>query len=207
VIRLTRLPEPAVLTRNGARWTEEFVASDKARPEDRRYAHKEIKATLRAISGGKCFYCEWAVPESEIEVDHHVEVSKDRSLAFSWNNLYLSCRGCNDKLPESTIPRADVLDPFDTQHDPTDHLCFDDEKVYARAGSAHGSATIGKYKLHREDLELERAKALKELYKLASELQRKGIPWSDCEPILRAFTAPDRPFSAMMKDALRQWFP
>jgi uncharacterized protein (TIGR02646 family) len=207
VIRLTRLPEPAALTRNAARWTEEFVASSEKRPESRRYAHPEVRATLRAISAGKCFYCEWAIPETEVKVDHYVEVAHDRSLVFTWTNLYLSCEGCNKKLAESTIPRANTLDPFDDNVDPVDHLCFEDEKIFAKGGSALGRATIGKYQLDRMELDLKRSRALRELMKLLLDMQRQGASWSDCEPIVRAFTAPDRPFSAMMSDALRQWFP
>jgi uncharacterized protein (TIGR02646 family) len=200
LIRLVRLPEPEVLAENAARWTEEFVASQKARPDSRRYAHKQVKAVLRAISAGKCFYCEWAVPETEVEVDHATEVSTDRKLAFVWTNLYLSCRACNDKLSESTIPRADVLDPFDPNADPADHLCFDQEKIYARGGSARGRATIAKYRLDRMELDLRRSQALRQLDRLLVRMLRDGRSWSECEPILREFSSPDRPFSAMMRD-------
>jgi hypothetical protein len=207
VIRLTRLPEPAVLTKNGTRWTKEFVDSSKDRPVSRRYAHKEVKATLRAISHGKCFYCEEAVPETEVEVDHYVEVAEDRELAYAWTNLYLSCRGCNDKLPEATIPRTSALDPFDPAVDPAEHLRFEDEKIYSRGGSARGQATIGKYKLGRMELDLKRLKVLQELNERLIELLRAELGWRDCEPILREFPMPDRPFSAMVRDALGRRFP
>lgn len=57
---IDRLPIPAILTEKQEEWQEKYeskLESDpKARPDSSKYAHKQIKDTLYAMSNGKCFY-------------------------------------------------------------------------------------------------------------------------------------------------------
>lgn len=76
MVPLRRDAAPTVLAENAARWAEEYHA-------------------LRRMSHNKCFYCETRLAEGEEEVDHYVEVSARRDLAFAWDNLYLCCPACN----------------------------------------------------------------------------------------------------------------
>ena len=74
MIRVMRLGEPRVLAERRARWQATYdqkrARTPGARPESRQYAHPEVIDTLRAMSHGKCFYCEGL----GTSVDHHVEM-------------------------------------------------------------------------------------------------------------------------------------
>ncbi|OQX80987.1 MAG: hypothetical protein B6D64_02470 [Bacteroidetes bacterium 4484_276] len=58
MIHINRLPKPDILTRKEKEWTEKFLASDKKRPDNSKYGHKEIRTQLNSMSYHKCFYCE-----------------------------------------------------------------------------------------------------------------------------------------------------
>ena len=200
MISLKRLPEPRILRERGPQWTREFLASNDPRPRSNRYRHKEIKQTLQAISFGKCFYCEQMLAEGEAEIDHYVEVAKDRRLAYAWTNLYWSCRGCIDKLPEDTIPCNTCLDPFDPDVDPSDHLTYELERILPRDGSEVGRRTIDKYCLNRSELLLARTRALQGLWMRLEQLYQRGVPYDDPRgggAVCAAFARPERSFSAM----------
>lgn len=71
---IDRLPKPAILREKQAEWQEKYdakLATDPhARPDSSKYAHKEIKDALYAMSYGKCFYCETKLSGGNMEVDH-----------------------------------------------------------------------------------------------------------------------------------------
>lgn len=203
MIRLVRRPRPQILVKKQEEWTQKFLDSGVPRPDHAKYRHQEIKEALIATSAGKCFYCEQAVPQRDGEVDHYREVGipEHRALAYDWNNLYWSCRGCNDKIPESSIPCDHCLDPFDPAIDPEEHLVYDAEKILARSDSPRGRETIAKYKLAREELELARIRALRQLEGQILTLYREGYAFDSPEvgEILALFSTRDRPFSAMLR--------
>lgn len=211
--QLRRLSCPEILTSKAEEWTRRYLEkraqNGKLRPDSRQYAHPEIRDTLAAMSHKKCFYCEHLMDEDELTVDHHVEVSEEPGKAFAWENLYLCCRGCQGKLAEATIPRAECLDPCDTSIDPADHLSFEDEIILPRNDSQRGRQTISKYKLRRGDLELRRSRRLKSFHKawLAvkdQQIQQGRSQLSDEErAVLQRFAAPEAPFSLMFRDLLR----
>jgi hypothetical protein len=43
----------------------------------------------------KCYICEEKLPK-DINVEHFVSHQGDENLKYDWNNLFLSCRHCND---------------------------------------------------------------------------------------------------------------
>lgn len=210
---LQRLACPAILTSKADDWTQRFLEkraqNPTQRPDSRQYAHREILATLSAMSHGKCFYCEHLLDEDEYTVDHHVEVSEAPDQAFAWDNLYLCCRGCQGKLAETTVPRADCLDPCDACTDPADHLAFEHEVILPRNDSPRGRQTIRKHKLARGDLALRRSRRLN-LFKdvlLAIkerliEQDRKHLT-DDERALLQRFGEPEAPFSLMFRELLR----
>jgi uncharacterized protein (TIGR02646 family) len=108
---LTRLPEPQILIERGSTWTNDFINSTKTRPDSSKYGHEKIRIQLATMSFHKCFYCESKLKLEPKEVDHHVEVSIQKNLAFHWENLYLSCDNCNNKISHDAIPINTALDP------------------------------------------------------------------------------------------------
>jgi uncharacterized protein (TIGR02646 family) len=213
VIPIERRPEPEILKHKKAEWSVKFLAkraeNPKTRPDSSKYAHEDIVAVLRSMSHGKCYYCE-AKPEDGTEVDHHVEVADDPSHAFTWENLYLSCGRCNHaKRGSKDILLTDCVDPCAAGSDPAQHLTFDDEQIRPRDGSERGRSTIRKYKLADPLLDLQRSKALRKLEQARSKLQDLRLAQGgrrlteDERELLMSFALPERPFSLMLRVALR----
>lgn len=205
---IQRLPKPEVLEKNAAQWTADFIAAraanpNKKRPDNSKYAHKEIKDYLAGMSSKKCFYCERVLTKKEYVIDHYIEAAERPELSFEWENLYLSCKDCNAKFTNLTIPNAETLDPCSDMHLHEKHLAFDDERIRSYDGSMLGLQTITKYKLDRDDLDLRRARALREFdkrytafLKLAIAQERKTLSTQEKE-ILFSFQQQERPFSLM----------
>ncbi len=173
---ITRLPEPQILIDRKANWLNDFIASGKTSPDSSKYAHNQIKTQLNSMSFNKCFYCETKLKGKPKEIDHHVEVCVDKSLAYEWNNLYLSCDSCNNKIPHSTIAINDALDPcINTDADIQTHLTFNDELIEPKNNSKLGLTTIQKYRLDSEVLDTRRLKSLKTFFKLLIEIQNNQV--------------------------------
>jgi len=173
VIRITREREPAILTEKSSEWLTKFLASGKPRPESKQYAHADVRDTLHAMSHGKCFYCESKGP---LSVDHYIEVSEDKDLAFTWSNLYLACKPCQGKATNLTIPASTCVDPCDAACEPEEHLEFVDEEV--RYKTIRGNETIKKYRLGAGAAE--RRRVLRKIDKAIRELTaNKG--WKDLD--------------------------
>jgi uncharacterized protein (TIGR02646 family) len=210
--QLRRLSCPEILTSKAEEWTRRYLerrAHGKLRPESRQYAHPDIVDTLAAISHKKCFYCERLLNEAEYEVDHYVEIREEPDKAFAWENLYLSCKGCQGKLTEAIVPRAECLDPCHPGLDPADHLAFEDEIILPRNDSQRGRQTISKYKLQRADLEIRRSRRLRLFYKTLSDTWKQQAQQGRSElddeerALLQRFAAPEAPFSLMFRDLLQ----
>ncbi len=219
MIRIKRLPEPEILSKNKGKWLDKYLkrkqSAPGARPSSRQYGHPDIRNVLKAMSFGKCFYCECKLGEKEgdEEVDHYVEVGENPKLAFEWENLYLSCYGCNrKKMPNKSIPATDCVDPCDTNEDPALHLTFEDEFIRAKGHSPKGMNTIQKYGLDRTALNYRRVKQLQQFEKLLRRLRerqiqegRKKLKETEKE-LLERFKAPDHGFSLMFSVYLSQIF-
>ncbi|WP_437722833.1 HNH endonuclease [Sorangium sp. So ce861] len=215
MIPIKRLPAPDVLARNGERWRtaflEERAKDPQKRPSSKRYAHPDIVSTLEAMSHHKCFYCEQSTKQTRREVDHYIDVAEDPARAFAWANLYLSCWECNrQKQPHRSIPVTDCLDPCAPDARPSEHLTFEEELIRARGGSARGLATIKKYKLDRDDLDLKRMKQLQLFNKALIRIKdaqiadgRKNMNENE-KALLRTFCHPEFPFSLMFQAHLER---
>ena len=213
MISITRLPEPARLTKNKEKWLAAFLKKREtkpgSRPDSGQYGHPKIRNDLRAMSFDKCFYCEHKLAESEDEVDHYIELAEKPELAFDWDNLYLSCSFCNSKkLFNTTLPVSDCLDPCDPSDNPADHLTFEGEYIVSRAGSSKGSATIQKYRLSRPGLDGRRREQLLRFRETLSELHESqirdgGRPLTQPEEeVLASFKEPQHAFSLMFSTYL-----
>ena len=203
---LIRLPEPQILIERGSTWTNDFINSTKPRPDSSKYGHDKIRIQLISMSFCKCFYCESKLNDKPKEVDHHIEVSVNRGLSFTWNNLYLSCDNCNDKLKHDNVPIHEALDPCrNDDSEIQEHLTFVDELITAVDGSTLGFKTIQKYRLDSELLDKRRITQLKNFHKVLIQILkkqsaegRKELNETDMKT-LNFFKQVDQPYSLMFK--------
>lgn len=126
MIPVTRLDEPRVLAEHKEEWTRAFLekhAEDpNARPRSERYAHREVKATLAAMSHHKCFYCEGSTKDEAPEVDHHVEVARRpdhprEGRVESWSEydqeILAGSRGAGSQAPAQASVAVQVVKAID----------------------------------------------------------------------------------------------
>jgi len=186
-------------------WTEKFLESEKNRPDNAKYGHSEIKSLLYSASHNKCYYCETILKGKPSEIDHLIEVSENKSLAFEWTNL--SCDNCNDKLPNRSIAVADTLNPcIDSDEEIRKHLKFEDEQITFL--TIKGDLTIQKFKLSSERLDWCRMQELKKFHKLLIALKDKLIEDNrtcmnaDEMDKLKRFSRFDHCYSLMFQDVL-----
>ena len=168
MISIRKGAPPLVLVRDGARHAAELcVAYDTDSEAFRRgehaetvrksiYASRDVKAELEVCHFGKCCYCETWIPKpyAHSHVEHWRPAKSSRQgrdetriwpgyywLAYSWDNLLLSCAFCNssnksDLFPlENPAARArhhgmpvedeipSILKP-DGDTDPREHITF-----------------------------------------------------------------------------------
>jgi len=214
---IDRLPEPAILKEKQVEWQQKYDAKlaidPQARPDNSKYAHKNIKDTLYAMSYGKCFYCETKLSGGNKEVDHFLEVAIDHSKAYEWGNLYLACSNCNDKMNHEAIPVTDALDPCsDSDEVIQQNISFVDEQVIAIPGAEKGLTTIKKYRLNTDLLDMRRGQWLKKLLKTVADIEavmieegRKKVTDSEKKTLLR-YMSPDQPYSLMSEVYLKKHF-
>jgi hypothetical protein len=208
---LERLPKPNILSQKDKEWTDKFIESGKTRPDNSKYGHKDIITDLNAISFHKCFYSEQKLKGIPREIDHHIEVSERKDLAYDWDNLYLSSTECNNKLPNKIISVSDVLNPFNNSDEEFEsHFIFENEFVTARNGSELALNTIKKYRLDSPLLDSLRSAILHQ-FKDVLEVIRKnqisenGRVMNDIEiEALRRFAQPDHSFSLMFRLLLKK---
>ena len=206
MIHVERLPEPEILKKNKEKWTEKFINSSKP-PPNSQYGHKKIRDTLVIMSFDKCYYCEKILKGEIKEIDHYIEVSERKDLAFDWNNLYLSCKLCNCvKSSNKVIPNSETLNPcLDSNDEIMKHLTFEDEQITAVLNSEKGFKTIQKYKLDDEKQDYLRMKKLIKFYKYRDEIKNNMINESrkyfskEENQFLKLFTQKDQPYSLMFK--------
>lgn len=87
------------------RWTEKSIKErDKHKFQENVYRRREVKSALIELFHGKCAYCESGLARTEWEVEHFrpkgaVFERLDHPgyywLAYSWANLFPSCKYCN----------------------------------------------------------------------------------------------------------------
>ena len=171
-----RLPEPQILVDRKEVWLNNFLASGNKRPDSSKYAHHTIKTQLNSMSFNKCFYCETKLKGKTIEVDHHIEVSVNKNLSYEWENLYLSCENCNNKIPHSAISILDTLNPCtDNEETITEHLTFNKELIEPKNNSELGLRTIQKYRLDTELLDNRRLKQINLFLEVLLEIKSNQV--------------------------------
>ncbi len=210
MIHISRTSKPGILSNNEINWLRKFIESGKPRPHHSQYAHPDIKDALMAMSGCKCFYCETLLKNSYKEVDHFIEVSIDKNLAFNWENLYLACENCNNKMSHNDIPVESVLDPCKSDDEEIEkHLQYEDEIIDHKVGSTIGELSIRKYKLDSELLDNRRRVALTKflnvLVTILGKMNNEQRDISDAErEILIQFSNRNKSYSFMFKFLLKK---
>jgi uncharacterized protein (TIGR02646 family) len=120
MIRLTRTPCPTELTPQlQQELTTLFIADGKAV-----WDRASIKDGLRAMSSGKCSYCECSLGEESkyLEVEHFADKHSYPNLVVDWPNLLPACKHCNVNKGTHDVRAEPIVDPSTT--DPRDHLDF-----------------------------------------------------------------------------------
>ena len=204
--------EPEYLTEHKEQWLCAFLESGKKRPDSKKYAHPQIIDALWNVSNGKCFYCECSLDNASKEVDHFIEVSEQKNLAFDWNNLNLSCDKCNNsKTSNRCFPITKVLDPCKDSDDEIQKcISFDCEVMREVNNSDKGRFTIQKYNLNSELQLHKRCRYLRGLMQAVISIVKCGgvDSLTDTEKeYLRSFSYPTRPYSYMVEVYLKKQLP
>jgi 5-methylcytosine-specific restriction endonuclease McrA len=118
-----RFDEPAVLSRNGRRWTEELLdaiaeakrTNGKVSPKFwHRYNHADVKIRLKRMFNGLCCYCESRVGDVAHEpIEHRKPKATFPEMTFVWANLHLACPRCNGAKGDKWDQVNEILDAVD----------------------------------------------------------------------------------------------
>lgn len=155
MIKLTKLPEPNILSINAVNWTQILIqkrsrGETPTAAEKSKYRHPNIKNILVQETHGKCAYC-----ESKLQHIHHGDVehiypkSLDINKTFEWENLTLSCEVCNQNKSNKDPYIENIIDPYITN--PEEHLMFLGGLIFSK-GTDLGTSTRLLLKLHRAEL-------------------------------------------------------
>jgi uncharacterized protein (TIGR02646 family) len=170
------------------------------------YGHKEVKNELIELQHDKCCFCESKIGHTDFgDVEHFRPkggwVQDDETiftpgyywLAYNWDNLFLSCKKCNQRHKRNFFPllndkrafcHTDNIDDelpifihpvFDN---PESHIEFIEEEVYEKDDSIRGKVTVEKLGLDRIPLtnqRREKLKPIKHLYSLYKSVQTEEI--------------------------------
>jgi uncharacterized protein (TIGR02646 family) len=88
------------------RLTRQAVTEGRNHKTRKHYCHAQVQMALEKLFHGKCAYCEHLVDDSEWDVDHYrpkrrVAEREDHPgyywLTYTWENLYLVCKFCNQR--------------------------------------------------------------------------------------------------------------
>lgn len=210
---LVRLSKPTILEKKEDQWTASFIASGKDRPNNTQYGHQEIRSQLHRISFNKCFYSEVKfTAENEGQIDHYIEVSEDKELAFKWDNLFLSHKDSNQGKPNNlTIAVIDTLNPFlHSDEEIENNLAFIDECIISKNNSVLGLNTIQKYRLDSFLYDKLRSNKLTQFYKVLNVIRENQLRENrlnlsfDEISLLNSFAQPDQSFSLMFRLLLKK---
>lgn len=194
MIFIHRTEEPEILANKGN--AEQLALCDAYEQGKRKfdfksgiYGHETVKNALIAMQHDKCCFCESKITHiSYGDVEHYRPkggYKQDDSeplqplgyywLAYTWDNLLLSCTLCNQQYKKNLFPLLDSDKRARNHHDeiateqpllinpsvvnPQEHIGFREEIPYAINGSVYGQTTIDALGLDREALnEVRRAK-------------------------------------------------
>lgn len=75
-----------------------------------KYGGRDVVEALLRDFLGKCYLCEVKISARELSIDHRKHKALFPELECSWDNLFPTCRDCNDRRPKK-YPAVGLLDP------------------------------------------------------------------------------------------------
>ena len=209
MIRLAKSEEPAVLARNGERWTAVVIEKAEAgetptEAERRRYNHPDIKRALVVETHGKCAYCESKIRHvSYGDIEHVMPKANDPSRWFEWTNLTLACDVCNTKKSDSPAEGEEFIDPYGT--DPEEHFWQLGPIVCARPGCDAAQLTERLLDLNRANLVERRRERQTRLLKMLDSVERcrnphlRSLLWEE----FKAQAEPQNEYAALSRTIVK----
>lgn len=185
MIRLKKLPEPAILVSKQKELTELYVDSinkGEAIPAGIKKTYKlpAIKNILLQETFGKCAYCESKITHiCPGDVEHFKPKRCFPELIFAWPNLTITCPKCNVKKGDYFSEKEPLINPF--VDNPDKYIYALGAMLYPKHGSNKGIITIEILGLNRAALlerRLERIEYLEKivhLYHMTSDKTLKTL--------------------------------
>jgi uncharacterized protein (TIGR02646 family) len=253
MIPIRKGPPPPVLVRASARGVRALCAAYDADPKPYQsgvlkmnisrpiYASKAVKDSLVVSHNRKCCYCETLIetPYADLHVEHWRPKLSSRQgrdekgiwpgyywLAYSWDNLLLSCSFCNRDNKRDLFPLKDpakrarnhrmkveherpaILKP-DGDLDPRDHIIFEGDRPVGR--TALGRKTIDVLRLDsqkhkRGDYLIEEIEKRRKFYMNHRENPHPVVQCvvEEARKFLEGAVKPERKYSAMVADYLKK---
>ncbi len=174
MIKKQKLPLPAILQKNYAEWSNEYLAcleSGKAIPENikNRYRHNEIKEQIRSECFDKCVYCESKISHiSPGDVEHILPKAHRPDLIFEWANLTYACEQCNRSGKRDYYdPNDPLINPY--VDEPDEHLIAFGPIIFHKPGSRKGEISKSILKLNRTELVERRREAVEAITPLVDK--------------------------------------
>lgn len=156
MIKLSKLPEPIILSRNKARWTSDLMAyihrGEKV-PDNikNKYNQDDVKATLKRETSDKCMYCESYISAVAPEhIEHYRPKDIYPELSFEWSNLGLSCPWCNIKKNDKFDEQCAFINPY--IDNPEDHFVFLGTMICHKPNDRRAQLTELELELNRPEL-------------------------------------------------------
>ncbi len=194
------------------------------------YGHRDVKDRLEQISHGKCSYCEGAVEHVAWgDVEHYRPKSVYWWLAYTWENLLLSCQICNNrKSNEFPVrnqratfenPDLDAEDPGIVNpmtEDPEEYFEYEyygEEAALIPGSELNNGAServrvsIAVCDLNREELKRRRTRVLAELKSLIEIYLSSGqntLIHQKAEMMLKNKASGESPFTGIVRYYLRR---
>lgn len=248
MIKVQKGPAPSSLVRTGKTHAQELCAAFDAHPDLYRsgkrkmdvrksiYASTAVKAALEVSHHGKCCYCETVIPKpyAHSYVDHwrpsrssrQVRDKKQRIwpgyywIAYSWDNLLLSCFPCNSTYKNDLFPLLNpgararhhgmriedeipaILKP-DGDEDPRDHITFRGADPVGITPLGRKTIEVLKLDSPKHGFRLARLDAIRRAREMYTYLVGKDDPMAlhfveGLRTFVEEAVRPDMPYSAMV---------
>ncbi|QCJ69212.1 hypothetical protein C9446_04655 [Providencia heimbachae] len=208
MIKLIKLTEPDVLSRNFNKWTEQHLSNitsgiNSSDYLKTRYSHADIKEQLIKETNGKCAYCESKLLHIHHgDIEHIYPKSLDESKRFLWINLTLSCEICNQNKTNLDPNLNNIQDPYSGNPEEVIVFCGS----LALGSGVKGLSTHTILDLNRKQLIEKRQEKLEKILLIFSQICTKALPKTVRQAIyndmIKNETSSDKEYSSMVKNAI-----
>lgn len=205
MIKLTKIEEPDILTKNKTQWTKELI--DYAQRGEKipeavknRYNQEEVKVKLKKETNSKCMYCESYISAVAPEhIEHYKPKSIYRELTFEWSNLGLACPCCNMNKRDKFDEQCSYINPY--TDNPSEHFAFLGTMICHNPNDKRAKITELDIELNRPELmearkdQIDKIRLLIDLYISETNQSLKATLKKEIEKEI----GPDKPYSAFTK--------